>query len=73
MEGAAYFVPFLASILALIMFRIGVPNNAKMINTRKNQQIGVLKNTFSFPPDFNKAVRKFFSAIGPRINPKDCG
>ena len=37
------------------------------------QLIGELKNTPTFPLDFKSAVRKFFSAIGPKIRPRIAG
>ena len=49
------------------------PMSVNAIRARKNQQIGVLKNTPTFPLDFKSAVRKFFSAIGPKIRPRIAG
>ena len=49
------------------------PMRVNAISARKNQQIGVLKNTPTLPLDFKSAVRKFFSAIGPKIRPRIAG
>ena len=50
-----------------------LPKRLMKIRMIKNQQIGVLKNTEGLPLDFSSAVRKFFSAIGPKIRPRIAG
>ncbi len=74
-QGALNFYTFFLNGYSAFFFICPrtAPNRVTAIRARKNQQIGVLKNTPTFPLDFKSAVRKFFSAIGPKIRPRIAG